>query len=118
MGEGGATVVRRIEAALPDLLVTRSSEIVRIFREFERASTTSLSAYVQPVIDRYLGRFETNLSKANFKGHLTVMQSNGGRLPATAMRRSAITAATATEMPSRPRASACAALSRAARRRS
>ncbi len=81
-----------LQAALPDLLVTRSSEIVRVFREFERASTTSLSAYVQPVIDRYLGRFESSLADQGFKGHLTVMQSNGGRLPASAMRRSAITA--------------------------
>lgn len=81
-----------IEESVPGLLVTRSSEIVRIFREFERASTTSLSAFVQPVIDNYLGRLEANLKEDGFKGHLTVMQSNGGRLPATAMRRSAITA--------------------------
>lgn len=81
-----------LQEALPDLLVTRSSEVVRVFREFERASTTSLSAYVQPVIDRYLGRFERTLADGGFKGHLTVMQSNGGRLPASAMRRSAITA--------------------------
>ncbi|MEO1194399.1 MAG: hydantoinase/oxoprolinase family protein [Pseudomonadota bacterium] len=81
-----------LEEALPDLLVTRSSEVVRVFREFERASTTALSAYVQPVIDRYLGRFERALTDDGFGGHLTVMQSNGGRLPATAMRRSAITA--------------------------
>lgn len=85
-------LLEMIEAALPGLLVTRSSEIVRIFREFERASTTSLSAFVQPVIDKYLGRLETHLTDAGFKGHLTVMQSNGGRLPAKAMRRSAITA--------------------------
>jgi len=37
---------------LPDVLVTLSSEVTREFREFERASTTTLSAYVQPVIDR------------------------------------------------------------------
>ena len=81
-----------IEEAMPGTLVTRSSEIVRVFREFERASTTSISAYVQPVIDRYLGRFERNLGSEGFSGHLTVMQSNGGRLPASAMRRSAVTA--------------------------
>ena len=40
--------------ALPDLHVTISSDITREFREFERASTTTLSAYVQPVIDRYI----------------------------------------------------------------
>jgi N-methylhydantoinase A len=78
--------------ALPDVLVTSSHQVAREFREFERASTTLLSAYVQPVIDGYLHRFENKLAEAGFKGRFTVMQSNGGRLPAGAMRQSAITA--------------------------
>jgi len=81
-----------IAEALPDLLVTCSHQVAREFREFERASTTLLSAYVQPVIDGYLHRFENKLADAGFKGRFTVMQSNGGRLPAGAMRQSAITA--------------------------
>ena len=66
--------------------------MAREFREFERASTTLLSAYVQPVIDGYLHRFESKLAESGFTGRFTVMQSNGGRLPAAAMRQSAITA--------------------------
>ena len=81
-----------ITEALPDVLVTCSHQVAREFREFERASTTLLSAYVQPVIDGYLQRFENKLADAGFKGRFTVMQSNGGRLPAEAMRASAITA--------------------------
>ena len=81
-----------ITAALPGILVTASHQVAREFREFERASTTLLSAYVQPVIDGYLQRFEGKLAQAGFKGRFTVMQSNGGRLPAEAMRESAITA--------------------------
>src|SRR5690348_1579769 len=81
-----------IHEALPTLRIACSHEIAREFREFERASTTLLSAYVQPVIDRYLNRFEGKLAEAGFKGRFTVMQSNGGRLPAEAMRQSAITA--------------------------
>jgi len=81
-----------IANALPDVLVTCSHQVAREFREFERASTTLLSAYVQPVIDGYLHRFENKLAAAGFKGRFTVMQSNGGRLPAEAMRQSAITA--------------------------
>lgn len=81
-----------IAAALPGLRITCSHEIAREFREFERASTTLLSAYVQPVIDRYLDRFEAQLASHGFAGHFSVMQSNGGRLPAAAMRRNAITA--------------------------
>jgi N-methylhydantoinase A len=81
-----------ITEALPGVLVTCSHQVAREFREFERASTTLLSAYVQPVIDGYLHRFESKLAEAGFKGRFTVMQSNGGRLPAEAMRQSAITA--------------------------
>jgi N-methylhydantoinase A len=81
-----------ITEALPEVLVTCSHQVAREFREFERASTTLLSAYVQPVIDGYLHRFETRLGQSGFKGRFTVMQSNGGRLPAEAMRESAITA--------------------------
>ena len=81
-----------ITDALPGVLVTCSHQVAREFREFERASTTLLSAYVQPVIDGYLHRFEAQLAGAGFTGRFTVMQSNGGRLPANAMRQSAITA--------------------------
>ncbi len=81
-----------ITEALPGVLVTSSHQVAREFREFERASTTLLSAYVQPVIDGYLQRFESKLAESGFTGRFTVMQSNGGRLPAGAMRQSAITA--------------------------
>lgn len=79
------------EAGL-DVVTTLSSSVCREFREYERASTTTLSAYVQPVIDRYLGDFERRLTTAGFRGRFSVMQSNGGRLPAEGMRRNAITA--------------------------
>ncbi len=79
-------------AALPGLLIVYSHAVAPEFREFERASTTVLSAYVQPVISRYLDRFEVTLAEAGFRGRLSVMQSNGGRLPASAMRATAITA--------------------------
>ncbi|RPI45621.1 MAG: hydantoinase/oxoprolinase family protein, partial [Hyphomicrobiaceae bacterium] len=78
--------------ALPNLHVTVSSDISREFREFERASTTTLSAYVQPVVDRYIARFRQRLEDAGFCGRFSVMQSNGGRLPAAAMRANAINA--------------------------
>ena len=75
----------------PGLNVTCSSDVTREFREYERASTTVLSAYVQPVIDSYLGRFSKALAERGFAGRFSVMQSNGGRLPAAAMGRNAIT---------------------------
>ncbi len=72
--------------------VACSSTVTREFREYERASTTTVSAYVQPVINRYLEKFEDRLTGSGFTGRFSVMQSNGGRLPAEGMRRNAITA--------------------------
>ncbi|MDA8250828.1 MAG: hydantoinase/oxoprolinase family protein [Rhodospirillales bacterium] len=87
-----ARVAALIATALPGLRIAASHDVAPEFREFERASTTLLSAYVQPVIDGYLNRFEARLSAAGFGGRFSVMQSNGGRLPAMAMRRNSITA--------------------------
>ena len=84
-----AEIVRGID---PKLSVTCSYEVTREFREYERASTTTLAAYVQPVIEGYLGRFVTTLAENGFDGRFSVMQSNGGRMPAEAMARNAITA--------------------------
>jgi N-methylhydantoinase A len=81
-----------LQRYLPDTFVTCSADVIREFREFERASTTSLAAFVQPVIDRYLDRLAGALDGSGFKGRFSLMQSNGGRLPASGMRRNAITA--------------------------
>jgi N-methylhydantoinase A len=84
-------LARYIGERWPELAVTCSADVTREFREYERASTTVLSAYVQPVIDSYLGRFGRALAERGFAGRFSVMQSNGGRLPAEAMGRNAIT---------------------------
>jgi N-methylhydantoinase A len=80
-----------IRTRYPEVVVTCSSDVTREFREYERASTCTLAAYVQPVIDRYLSAFERQLAEQGFDGHFSIMQSNGGRLPAAGMRRNAIT---------------------------
>jgi len=85
-------VAEVIRALFPELTVSCSADISREFREYERASTTALSAYVQPIIDTYLGRFEARLAASGFRGRFSIMQSNGGRLPVAAIRRNAITA--------------------------
>ena len=84
-------LARLIKERFPEINVTCSFEVTREFREYERASTTTLAAYVQPVIDSYLSRFAENLGQGGFTGRFSVMQSNGGRLPAEAMGRNAIT---------------------------
>ncbi len=54
-----------------------SSEVLPEFREFERASTTVLNAYVMPRMARYLRRLSDALG-----GDLRVMQSSGGSISA------------------------------------
>src|SRR5262245_29786663 len=48
-------VAELIRRELPGLRVSVSHEVVPEIREFERTSTTVANAYVQPLIDRYLG---------------------------------------------------------------
>ena len=59
-----------------------SSEISPEFREFERASTTIINAYVGPLMDRYLGELERESPHK-----VSIMQSNGGLLTASEARR-------------------------------
>lgn len=81
-----------IAQALPGIVVTCSHLVAREFREYERASTAMLSAFVQPVIAGYLDRLTKSLDAGGFRGRFSVMQSNGGRLPANSMRENAISA--------------------------
>ncbi|MEM6744806.1 MAG: hydantoinase/oxoprolinase family protein, partial [Pseudomonadota bacterium] len=81
-----------VARAAPGLPVTCSCDVSREFREYERASTTALAAYVQPVIEGYLKRLSSTLDAAGFAGRFSIMQSNGGRMPAEAMARNAISA--------------------------
>jgi N-methylhydantoinase A len=67
-----------LRARLPGVLVTASSEITREWREFERSSTAVLNAYVQPILDGYLGDLENRLRAEGLTAPLFAMLSNGG----------------------------------------
>ncbi len=62
----------------PNPYVTASHEILPEIREFERASTASLNAYLQPVVASYLSRLDKRLVEGGAKGQLLIVQSNGG----------------------------------------
>ena len=82
----------RLRAALPDLPVFLSSEVLPEIREFERTSTTAVCAYVGPVLTSYLERLAAALAELDLPA-LHVMGSNGGvldvaealRMPAAAV---------------------------------
>ena len=71
-------MTQALEAALPDLYVSVSSEVQPEFREYERLSTTVLNAYLQPVMSRYMRAFEAGLAEAAPKAELGINQSAGG----------------------------------------
>jgi N-methylhydantoinase A len=80
------------EQVLADVLrkkgyfVSPSSEILPEFREFGRASTTVINAYVSPIVDSYLQQLEEKLGVTDFH----IMQSNGGSIRADQARTGAV----------------------------
>jgi N-methylhydantoinase A len=67
-----------LRAACPDMYLSISSEVQPEFREYERLSTTVLNAYLQPVLDRYLGDFAAGVGAATPRAALGINQSSGG----------------------------------------
>ena len=82
-------LARYLEDHFPDLYVTLSSEVLPRFREYERMSTCTISAYVKPRVDRYVADLEHSLHQAGFAGHMSIVQANGGTIPASEARRHA-----------------------------
>jgi N-methylhydantoinase A len=66
-----------LSAALPDLHVSLSHEVVGTFREFERAATTEVDAALSPLLGRYLRRLADRARQAGLT-EPAIMQSNGG----------------------------------------
>ncbi|MDP6037747.1 MAG: hydantoinase/oxoprolinase family protein, partial [Candidatus Latescibacteria bacterium] len=70
-----AEIVRR---ELPDVAISVSHQVAAELREFERTSTTVANAYVQPLVQEYLGRLESGLQELGIEAPLHIMLSNGG----------------------------------------
>ncbi len=75
---------RRVEAALRELgvPVSASHRILPEFREYERASTTVVNAYLAPRMARYLTALEERVAAEHKSGRVDVMQSSGGIIAA------------------------------------
>ncbi|HKD56311.1 MAG TPA: hydantoinase/oxoprolinase family protein, partial [Hyphomicrobiaceae bacterium] len=71
----------RLRAALPDVPVYVSSEVLPEIREFERTSTTAVCAYVGPILASYLEALESAMRRKDLP-RLYVMGSGGGVLEA------------------------------------
>lgn len=71
-------VLDRIRELWPEVPAVASHQITRQWREYERTSTTVLSAYVQPLAASYLRDLSDALEQRGFDGQLYIVQSNGG----------------------------------------
>ena len=71
---------RRVEAALAglEIPVSVSHRILPEFREYERASTTVVNAYLAPLMESYLRHLEERVAAQHRGGRVDVMQSSGG----------------------------------------
>jgi len=67
-----------LAAEFPALPYTLSHAVAPEIREFERASTATANAYVQPLMLGYLGRLERSLRTLGVDGEFYVMLSGGG----------------------------------------
>ncbi|MEE2927966.1 MAG: hydantoinase/oxoprolinase family protein [Chloroflexota bacterium] len=62
----------------PNAQVSLSSEVLAVFREYERTITTVLNAYVMPRVSTYLGNLEQALEGEKVDSTVSIMKSNGG----------------------------------------
>ena len=70
-----------------------SSEVLPVFREYERAITTVLNAYVMPRVSYYVENLDRELRELGVRAPLLIMKSNGGVIGAeTAIRQPVHTA--------------------------
>ena len=67
-----------LEAELPGIFVSLSSEVAPQMREYPRASTTALNAYTVPIAKPYLDALREGLRAAGFRQDLLIMLSSGG----------------------------------------
>ena len=66
-----------IQRRWPDVAVSCSHEVLPEIREYERATATTMNAYVQPLTDSYLRGLRVRLSDVGFTGTILIMLSSG-----------------------------------------
>jgi len=71
-------VAEIIRAALPDVPITLSSQLLPEHREYERTATTVINAYTRLLVEQYMARLDAVMAGRS----LAIMQSNGGVISA------------------------------------
>ncbi|MGA0017948.1 MAG: hydantoinase/oxoprolinase N-terminal domain-containing protein, partial [Burkholderiaceae bacterium] len=71
--ENEQAAVARVRQLWPNPFVTAATEVLPEIREYERASTASLNASLQPVVGRYLQQLDHDLKGHGFGGELLIV---------------------------------------------
>ncbi len=81
-------VFKILKEQTPEAYFSLSHDILREYREYERASTTIVNSYVGPRVSKYILDLDSSLRSLGFNGTLMIMQSNGGVMfPAVASKK-------------------------------
>lgn len=67
----------------PNNYITTGHSLLSEYREYERGVTASVNAAVQPILDHYIDRLQTELKNAGYRHDLLVMNGNGGMVSAS-----------------------------------
>ena len=73
----------------PNDYVTLGHQLLSEYREYERGTTASVNAAVQPILDRYVRRLQGELEARGFQRDLLVMNGNGGTVSSRLVARDA-----------------------------
>ncbi len=76
--EDECRIEKSLASAFPELFISRSSEVLAEYKEYERGIATWLNAWVGPLVQGYLKRLTKGIQPAQ----LAVMQSSGGTIAA------------------------------------
>lgn len=71
-------VASLIEEKASHLPVVVSNKVAPEIREYERVSTTTLNAYVRPIVQQYLAELRNRMKALGLQGEIYIMLSSGG----------------------------------------
>ena len=71
-------VAELIAGRFPTLTLSASIDVAPEIREYERASTTAINAYIKPLAERYLASLAAQIASRGISAPLLLMLSNGG----------------------------------------
>jgi N-methylhydantoinase A len=75
-------VAEALEAADPELAVTRASALSKRFREYERTNTAAVDAYLKPRVRGYIDRLLEAFAENGYQDPFFMMKSSGGVMTA------------------------------------